>query len=281
MKLCDYGCGQEATHQFKNGKFCCCNHNKKCPTYKNMLIGVPSKKTGKKYKIKVIKNNPGICEYGCGKESKFYFKEVKKWCCSKSTNSCEEVRRKKSESATGYIHTEESKQKMRKPHSDEHKKNSSISHKGQESGMKGKQHSNESKLKMSKSLTGRKISEKNKQILREKCLNGYSVKMIKCIKRISKPEIKLRELVKEIYKNCIFQEKVLNYAIDVAILEYKIAIEYDGYYHFNCQENIDYQNMRQKRIENEGWKFLRYNKIPKIEELKENIFKMIGENKNE
>ena len=23
MKLCDYGCGQEATHQFKNGKWCC------------------------------------------------------------------------------------------------------------------------------------------------------------------------------------------------------------------------------------------------------------------
>jgi hypothetical protein len=23
--LCDYGCGQEATHQFKNGKWCCCS----------------------------------------------------------------------------------------------------------------------------------------------------------------------------------------------------------------------------------------------------------------
>jgi len=23
MKLCDYGCGQEAKYQFKNGKWCC------------------------------------------------------------------------------------------------------------------------------------------------------------------------------------------------------------------------------------------------------------------
>jgi len=30
-KLCDYGCGREATHPFKNGKWCCEDHFRKCP----------------------------------------------------------------------------------------------------------------------------------------------------------------------------------------------------------------------------------------------------------
>jgi len=29
--LCEYGCGQEAKHQFKNGKWCCSKHFSKCP----------------------------------------------------------------------------------------------------------------------------------------------------------------------------------------------------------------------------------------------------------
>jgi len=33
-KLCDYGCGQEAKYQFKNGKWCCENHRNKCPSLK-------------------------------------------------------------------------------------------------------------------------------------------------------------------------------------------------------------------------------------------------------
>jgi hypothetical protein len=30
MILCDYGCGQEARYQFKNGKWCCSSHANKC-----------------------------------------------------------------------------------------------------------------------------------------------------------------------------------------------------------------------------------------------------------
>lgn len=30
-KLCDYGCGQEAHFQLKNGKWCCCDNYCKCP----------------------------------------------------------------------------------------------------------------------------------------------------------------------------------------------------------------------------------------------------------
>jgi hypothetical protein len=31
MKLCDYGCNQEAKYQFKNGKWCCSENHKSCP----------------------------------------------------------------------------------------------------------------------------------------------------------------------------------------------------------------------------------------------------------
>ena len=30
-QLCDFGCGRVATHQFKNGKFCCEKITAKCP----------------------------------------------------------------------------------------------------------------------------------------------------------------------------------------------------------------------------------------------------------
>lgn len=33
-KICDYGCGNKAIKQFKNGKFCCSEHLFKCPNMK-------------------------------------------------------------------------------------------------------------------------------------------------------------------------------------------------------------------------------------------------------
>ncbi len=34
MPICEYGCGQEATHQFKNGKWCCSNTTSGCIVYR-------------------------------------------------------------------------------------------------------------------------------------------------------------------------------------------------------------------------------------------------------
>jgi hypothetical protein len=31
MLLCEYGCGQEAKYQFKNGKWCCSLVHRSCP----------------------------------------------------------------------------------------------------------------------------------------------------------------------------------------------------------------------------------------------------------
>jgi very-short-patch-repair endonuclease len=88
--------------------------------------------------------------------------------------------------------------------------------------------------------------------------------MNKFIKNPSNIEVKLRNLVKEIFPDCEFQYPIFNYSLDIALVEEKIAIEYDGYYHFNCQESINYHNARQEKIEKEGWKFLRYTMFDKF-----------------
>jgi hypothetical protein len=36
MKICNYGCGQEAKHQFKNGKWCCSKSINSCPNMKKI-----------------------------------------------------------------------------------------------------------------------------------------------------------------------------------------------------------------------------------------------------
>ena len=73
-----------------------------------------------------------ICDYGCGQEAKYHFKNGK-WCCSKSQNSCPEMRRKNSESSKGQM------------------------------GMYGKRHTIETKKKISKQMKGRIISDETRQ----------------------------------------------------------------------------------------------------------------------
>jgi hypothetical protein len=54
MKLCDYGCGQEAKYQFKNGKWCCNKNISLCLTIKEKIGKVHrNKKVSKKTKLKI------------------------------------------------------------------------------------------------------------------------------------------------------------------------------------------------------------------------------------
>ena len=112
--------------------------------------------------------------------------------------------------------------------------------------------------------------------VRKHCLNGHAIAMIKAIKNPSKPEVMLRELIKELYQNCEFQYPVFNYSLDVALPEYKIAIEYDGYYHFDTEEHKEYHKLRQERIEGIGWRFIRYAfNLPGKETIKKDIKRIL------
>ena len=69
MKLCDYGCGQKAKFQFKNGKWCCSESHSNCPEVrrknsenskgdKHHYFG---KKRSEETKKKISKSNKGKC----------------------------------------------------------------------------------------------------------------------------------------------------------------------------------------------------------------------------
>ena len=255
-----------------------------------------------------------ICDYGCGQEAKFQLRSGK-WCCCESYNKCPEIRRKNSEANKG----KQSPLKDRKL-SEDHKRKIGLASIGKIPWNKNKIgiFSEEALLKISnnskktKANLGRNFSEewrknigkfwkgkkrvlseeakKNmleasrrpevREKLRQRMLNGGAVTAIKGIKKISKPELKLRDIIQSIYPECEFQYKVLNYSLDVALVENKIAIEFDGYYHFNCEENIEYHKKRKEKIELDGWKFIQYTifqKFPTKEQLEKDIQKLLGD----
>lgn len=97
-EICSYGCGQEAKYQFKNGKFCCSSHFKKCDEFKRKHIEIYKIPWNKGKKIdfkKRIRDNTYInqidtielCYYGCRNIAKYKLKN-NKICCSASINSC-------------------------------------------------------------------------------------------------------------------------------------------------------------------------------------------------
>jgi hypothetical protein len=134
-KLCDYGCGQPALYQFKNGKGCCSKSHNSCSEKKIKKIkvkrekpelcdygcGNPAKyelKNGKwccnktqrscpdiikrtKRRRKIKREKPEFCDYGCGNEPRFYFSYVNKWCCSTFTSKCPENKKKNSKKNIG------------------------------------------------------------------------------------------------------------------------------------------------------------------------------------
>lgn len=53
-----------------------------------------------------------ICEYGCGREGKYFFKIVKKWCCEDHCTKCPNVRQKMSSSAKIKFFSDEHRRKI-------------------------------------------------------------------------------------------------------------------------------------------------------------------------
>ena len=107
--LCDYGCGQKAIHQFKNGKWCCGTSIKKCPKISpkgkdSQFYGKFHTKESKdklKNEIATVKklndNQTILCKYGCGQLAEFLIYKNEYPCCSYSKNKCPELRKKNKE----------------------------------------------------------------------------------------------------------------------------------------------------------------------------------------
>lgn len=150
-------------------------------------------------------------------------------------------------------------------------------------GIFSKQKAPERAEKISKSLKGKPSplkgktykeihgEKKTKKLIEDKRISG-AIACSKCTNP-SVPQVKLYELVKEIYPNTILNYAEGWYCIDIAILDKKIAIEYDGsYWHQEIQKDLE----RQKDLEKLGWKFIRYiDNIPSKEKLLEDINSII------
>jgi hypothetical protein len=131
MPLCEYGCGREATIQFKNGKWACCKNAFNCPTF--IRCGKKNHMFGKKHSEETKKNLSKIQ------------KELKIWL--------------------GKKHSEETKEKIKnalkgRSLSTEHKQRLSIA-------AKNRIVSEETKAKIAIASTGRKHNEETKQKLRD------------------------------------------------------------------------------------------------------------------
>jgi len=89
--ICEYGCGQETKHQFKNGKWCCSNNVASCKGTQKKL----SRSKPKSESIKIINNNNLYCDFGCNNLAKYKFKNGK-YCCSSHYSKCPQYKVNKS-----------------------------------------------------------------------------------------------------------------------------------------------------------------------------------------
>ena len=71
MQLCDYGCGQEAKHQFKNGKWCCSKSHNSCPiNQKKISESMKGKTCSEETKKKISDPQKGKKRGPCSEETK-------------------------------------------------------------------------------------------------------------------------------------------------------------------------------------------------------------------
>ena len=90
-------------------------------------------------------------------------------------------------------------------------------------------------------------------------LNGGAAYMLSFITNPSKPQLKIYEMIKELYPSAKLNQPCLNYSLDIIIPELKIVVEYDGW---RFHQNKEYDLKRQRKIEELGWRFIRYQGEP-------------------
>jgi len=179
-KLCEYGCGQKATHQFKNGKWCCSKIRQQCPQLRNnhskKMSGENNPMYNKthspevKYKLRELKL--GNVPWNKDKTGVFSNETLKKMSESSKgkrpewspwnkgkTKESDKLLKKMSESSKGKTPWNKGKTGI---YSTETLNKISKAMKGKPGYWKGKTHSEETRLKLSKVNKGRYHSEKTR-----------------------------------------------------------------------------------------------------------------------
>jgi hypothetical protein len=278
MQLCDYGCGQEALFQFKNGKWCCAESYKTC---RGVILR----------RIESVKE--------CSKLPEVKLRRSKS---QKEAHNRPEVKIKHSKAAKEGWQNIETRRKHLEVWSnseakEKHRKRVKESHNTLEAKLNfsKKQIENwrnleirEKIIKTSKEAMNKpEVKEKIRILnnrpkiikgLRERMLDGGAVHALSFLKNSSKPQVALYKMLQQLCPNPImnypiYYRKKWNYSIDIADPRLGLAFEYDEpYWHKHKGRDL----LRQRRIEEIGWKFLRYEKVPTLEQLKLDVLKLMS-----
>ncbi len=203
-----------------------------------------------------------LCQCGCGRKAKFRFKNGK-FCCENHVNKCPNSKARRSGPASPFwkrIFSKETLEKMSK----------SAKKYGEKNPFFGKKHSEETKKHWSKVRKGKNNFTQSGLIkIKERMLGGGASYANSFVKDPSKPQTEVFRLVKQIFPSAEINYPFLNKSLDVAIPELKIWFEYDGnYWHPNKEKDLQ----RQKLIEEQGWKCIRYKDfVPTEEQLRSDI----------
>ncbi len=120
-----------------------------------------------------------------------------------------------------------------------------------------------SKGKTYEEIYGSKKAKELKEQRRISGADGYEK-----APKVSKPQLELFELVKELFPFAKLDYRTYSYFLDVAIIEHKICIEYDGsYWH-----DKNHDAVRDRILSGFGWKIIRFvDYVPTKEELTDKI----------
>jgi len=147
----------------------------------------------------------------------------------------------------------------------------------------------ESKLGVESKLKGRSYeeihgSEKAQELIEDKRVSG----VLGYLTNPTTPQLQkdLFELVKDVFplselEYCEIGKTddygKFGYALDIAIPEHFICIEFDGYFHTNADQ-IEHDRIRDEVLKDVGWKTIRFNKLPTKDELIKTIKDTIKNN---
>ena len=149
--LCDYGCGQEAIHQLKNGKWCCNKKYQACPKNKNIpwnkgKVNIYSENT-----LKVMsERKKGIKLSESHKRSLSLVRKGKKKSLEHKLKISTSLKGKEKSEIHKKNLSKSQKGIPRKKHTEETKKKIRENQLGSKNSFYGKKHSNKSKQKMSR-----------------------------------------------------------------------------------------------------------------------------------
>jgi hypothetical protein len=272
MKMCDYGCGQESKHQLKNGKFCCSKSWNSCPGTK--------RKKSKKMTGRTKETHEGVRRAAEKKRGKTYIELYGE----EKANQLKDNHSKKMKGKKTGPRTEDQKRNISKGSIGKNKGKRYSKEVNMKKGRKGI--SSPKKNKTLEELYGKEKASEIKEKLKKWMKSGHAAYMNKFIQNPSKEELKLRTLCQKVlpyvepnYPVYRIGKGRRSYNIDNAVPKLNLAIEFDGYFHFCDEEHIKYHRKRQKDLEEEGWKFLRYDifhLFPSLEQLKKDIQELLN-----